>query len=150
MGDVPIRLASGKIGCGRCGTALIKGSAPFYIRKEYVGVFESYVCPICNYSALTEGGYEAAIKQAKRMDLGEQQAPEIPKPSLDSGGRAPSENMRIRLERQDAELRPLLEAEAADTSCLVGATQRDAELYPPLPTYAKYQKPQMRIWENLG
>ena len=69
MGDAPVRLESGKIGCGRCGTALAVGGAPFYIRKEYVGVFESYVCPICNYSALTEDGYEAGIRQAKRMGL---------------------------------------------------------------------------------
>ena len=77
MDDAPVRLESGKIGCGRCGTALTVDGAPFYIRKEYVGVFESYVCPICNYSALTEDGYEAGIRQAKRMGLFGQ-APETP------------------------------------------------------------------------
>ena len=77
MDDVPVRLESGKIGCGRCRTALAVGGAPFYIRKERVGIFESYVCPICNYSALTEGGYEAAMRQARRMGLCGQ-APETP------------------------------------------------------------------------
>lgn len=146
MDDVPVRLASGKIGCGICGTALTKGSAPFYIRKEYVGIFESYVCPICNYSALTEDGYKAGIKQAKRMGLCGR-VPTIPEPSLDSGGRIPGEKTRASPERQDTEPRPLLEAEAADTSCLVGATQQDAELRPLL---AKYQKSQTRIGGNFG
>ena len=145
MDDAPVRLESGKIGCGRCGTALAVGGAPFYIRKEYVGVFESYVCPICNYSALTEGGYKAGMRQAKRMGLCGKM-PKIPVPPLDSGGRIPGEKTQ-RPERQDAELRPLLEAEAADTSCLVGATQQDAELRPLL---AKYQKLQTRIGGNLG
>ena len=136
MDDAPVMLESGKIGCGRCGTALAVGGAPFYIRKEYVGVFESYVCPICNYSALTEDGYEAGIRQAKRMGLCGR-VPKIHWPSLDSGGRTPGEETP-RLYRRDAEPRPLLEAEAADTSCLVGATQPDAE---PRPLLVKYQKP---------
>ena len=145
MDDVPVRLESGKIGCGVCGTALAVGGAPFYIRKERVGVFESYVCPICNYSALTEDGYKAAMRQAKRMGLCGR-VPKIPWSSPDSGGRAPGEETQ-KPELQDAEPRPLLEAEAADTSCLVGATQRDAE---PRPLLVKYQNPRTLIGGNFG
>lgn len=74
--DAPVRLPSGKIGCGRCGTALVIRNAPFYIREEHVGSFQSHVCPICNYSALTEDGYKESMKQARRMALvGEQKVP---------------------------------------------------------------------------
>ena len=82
MNATPSRLPSGKIGCPRCETALSKDQAPFYLHGEYVGNFESYVCSMCHYSALTEDGYESARIQAKRLYLIEKKpdVPEIPEP----------------------------------------------------------------------
>jgi hypothetical protein len=39
------------------------------LRGEYVGKFDSLVCPICHYSALTSLGYAAAITKAEQMGL---------------------------------------------------------------------------------
>ena len=69
MNTPPFRTSSGGIGCPRCTTVLQKGKAPFYIRGEKVGIFEAIVCPICNYSALTEKGYEKAILEAKNIGI---------------------------------------------------------------------------------
>lgn len=69
MNTPPFRTSSGGIGCPRCTTVLQKGNAPFYIRGEKVGIFEAIVCPICNYSALTEKGYEKAILVAKNIGI---------------------------------------------------------------------------------
>lgn len=72
----PIRNSSGKIGCPRCLTSLQKKNAPFKMYGEYVGNFESYVCPMCNYSALTESGYDKAVIQARQLAIS-QDIPEI-------------------------------------------------------------------------
>lgn len=69
MNVPPFRTSSGDIGCPRCTTPLKKGKAPFYIRGEKVGIFDAIVCPICNYSALTEKGYEEAISEAKKIGI---------------------------------------------------------------------------------
>ena len=74
--DEPIRDSSGKIGCPGCFVPLQKKNAPFKTYGEHVGNFESYVCPICNYSALTESGYDEAMIQAKRLAIN-QDIPEI-------------------------------------------------------------------------
>ena len=77
MNASPSRLPSGKIGCPRCETALSKDQAPFYLHGEYVGNFESYVCSMCHYSALTEDGYESARIQARLLSLIEK-GPDVP------------------------------------------------------------------------
>lgn len=69
MSEVPIRTTSGEIGCPRCKTPLRVGRAPFYLHREHVGNFESLVCPMCNYSALTSSGYQEAIVKAKMQSL---------------------------------------------------------------------------------
>jgi len=65
----PFRTDSGGIGCPRCGTVLTEGNAPFFLQGEYVGVFESIVCSICHYSALTENGYGDAVVKAKKLGI---------------------------------------------------------------------------------
>ncbi len=69
MNKSPIRNSSGDIGCPRCFISLQKKSAPFKMYGEHVGNFESYVCPMCNYSALTESGYDKAMIQAKQLAI---------------------------------------------------------------------------------
>jgi|SRR6185312_6760285 len=69
MNKPPFRTSSGNIGCPNCTTPLKKGKAPFYIRGEKVGIFDAIVCTICNYSALTEKGYEQAILEAKNTGI---------------------------------------------------------------------------------
>ncbi len=69
MRTPPFRMASGGIGCPKCASPLKRGNAPFYLHGEYVGVFESIICEICNYSALTEKGYEMAMLEAKKLGL---------------------------------------------------------------------------------
>lgn len=76
MNESPIRNSSGDIGCPKCFISLQKKNAPFKMYGEHVGNFESYVCPICNYSALTENGYDAAMIQAKQLAIN-QDIPEI-------------------------------------------------------------------------
>lgn len=63
----PFRTKSGKLGCPICETVLMKDKASFHINEVYVGTFESWVCPICNYNALTEDGYEQAVIKAKQL-----------------------------------------------------------------------------------
>jgi len=67
--QTPIRTKTGSIGCPRCETILKIKKASFLLDEEYVGHFESLVCPICNYSILTENGYESAIEEAKKFGL---------------------------------------------------------------------------------
>jgi hypothetical protein len=69
MTDCPIRTTAGDIGCPKCSTPLEINKAPFLLHNEYVGHFESLVCPICNYSALTETGYDQAIDEAKKFGM---------------------------------------------------------------------------------
>ncbi len=69
MNESPIRNSSGDIGCPRCFISLQKKNAPFKMYGEHVGNFESYVCPMCNYSALTESGYDKAMIQAKQLAI---------------------------------------------------------------------------------
>lgn len=76
MNESPIRNSSGDIGCPKCFISLKKTMAPFKMYGEYVGNFESYVCPMCNYSALTESGYDKAIIQAKQLAIS-QDIPEM-------------------------------------------------------------------------
>ena len=64
MSEVPIRTNSGDLGCPRCETPLQKGIAPFNLHGEYIGNFDSLVCPICNYSMLTSSGYTEVTKEA--------------------------------------------------------------------------------------
>jgi len=63
----PFRTESGKLGCPICETVLMKDKAPFSINEVHVGNFESWICPICNYYALTENGYEQAVIKAKQL-----------------------------------------------------------------------------------
>lgn len=76
MNDSPIRNSSGDIACPECFISLKKINAPFKMYGEYVGNFESYACPMCNYSALTESGYDKAMVQAKQLAI-YQDIPEI-------------------------------------------------------------------------
>ena len=76
MNESPIRNSSGDIGCPKCFISLQKKNAPFKMYGEHVGNFESYVCPICNYSALTENGYDEAMIQARQLAIN-QDIPEI-------------------------------------------------------------------------
>ena len=69
MSEVPIRTNSGDLGCPRCETPLQKGRAPFILHGEYVGNFDSFVCPICNYSMLTSSGYIEVTKEASTQGL---------------------------------------------------------------------------------
>lgn len=65
----PSRDCAGHILCPRCGTRLNKERAPFKVHGEYLGKFESLVCPICNYSVLTGEGYDQAIAEATKFGL---------------------------------------------------------------------------------
>jgi hypothetical protein len=76
----PFRDSLGFLSCPRCGTRLDKTKAPFILHDSYVGSFESYVCPICHYSALTAEGYENAISEASRFGL---IGPQEPKPVVE-------------------------------------------------------------------
>jgi len=69
MTESPIRTSTGDIGCPRCETNLKIKKAPFFLSEEYVGHFESLVCPICNYFVLTSKGYEDAISEARKYGL---------------------------------------------------------------------------------
>lgn len=79
MSDFPFRFTSGEVGCPRCETVLQRGNAPFYIEGEYVGTFESLICLVCNFSALTQNGYEKAVLKAREFGLvGEAEVSDIP------------------------------------------------------------------------
>jgi len=69
MSEAPSKDDFGVLHCPRCNSALETRKAPFSVGSEYVGSFESYVCPICNFSALTKAGYEMASREAYRMGL---------------------------------------------------------------------------------
>ena len=69
MTKSPIRTSTGDIGCPRCETLLKIKKSPFSIRDEYVGHFESLVCPICNYFVFTSKGYEDAVSEARKYGL---------------------------------------------------------------------------------
>lgn len=76
MDKPPIPIGSGKFGCPICKTPLVTGKSPYFIRDVRVtGEFESLRCNICNYSVLTEIGYEESGKKAQEMGLLE--SPEI-------------------------------------------------------------------------
>lgn len=64
-----IRLNDGNIGCSRCKLPLIEIHSPFYIRKEYVGHFDSIDCPICHFHIFTEKGYGNAMQMACKYGL---------------------------------------------------------------------------------
>lgn len=63
------RLDDGSIGCSRCRLPLTVARSPFYIRKEYVGHFDSLDCPLCHFHIFTEKGYGDAIQMAYRYGL---------------------------------------------------------------------------------
>ena len=63
------RLDDGSIGCSRCKLSLTKARSPFYIRKEYVGHFDSLDCPLCHFHIFTEKGYDNAMQMAYRCGL---------------------------------------------------------------------------------
>lgn len=69
MTKVPVRGPSGSLDCPRCSTPLVRRKAPFVLRGEYVGRFESVTCSICYYSALTSSGYEEATLEARKLGL---------------------------------------------------------------------------------
>ena len=69
MSEAPSKDDYGVLHCPRCNSALETSKAPFSVGSEYVGSFESYVCPICNFSALTKAGYEMASREAYRIGL---------------------------------------------------------------------------------
>lgn len=63
------RLDDGSIGCSRCKLPLTEVRSPFYIRKEYVGHFDSLDCPLCHFHIFTEKGYDDAMQMAHRYGL---------------------------------------------------------------------------------
>lgn len=70
MDKPPISLDDGKFGCPICKTPLVFGKSPYFIRDIKVpGEFESLLCNICNYSVLTENGYEKSGKKAEKIGL---------------------------------------------------------------------------------
>ena len=69
MSEIPNTSDSGALTCSRCDTVLETKKAPFHLHDEYVGHFESLVCPICNYHVLTENGYDKAITEAMKFGL---------------------------------------------------------------------------------
>ena len=68
MNESPIRNNSGNIGCPKCSISLQKKNTPFKMYEKHVGNFESYVCLMCNYSVLTENGYDKAMAQIKQLE----------------------------------------------------------------------------------
>lgn len=69
MSGVPSRGDMGELICPRCQSPLTRRTAPFFIRNQYVGKFDSIVCGICPYSALTSTGYKAAMLEAEKLGL---------------------------------------------------------------------------------
>jgi len=70
MDKPPISLGNGKFGCPVCKTPLVTGKSPYFIKGVKVtGEFESLLCNICNYSVLTEIGYEESGKKAEEIGL---------------------------------------------------------------------------------
>ena len=62
-------LDDGGIGCSRCRLPLTETHSPFYIRKEYVGHFDSLDCPLCHFHIFTEKGYGDAMQMAHGYGL---------------------------------------------------------------------------------
>lgn len=58
-----------ELGCPKCDSPLVQREAPFYLHGEFVGVFESLVCEMCHFSALTSQGYQKAIVEAEKFGL---------------------------------------------------------------------------------
>jgi len=59
-----------QISCPKCGSPLVQGKAPFYIRGQYLGDFDSIICTTnSDFSALTESGYIEATKMAQKLGL---------------------------------------------------------------------------------
>lgn len=69
MTDIPTRNSTGGLDCPRCGTVLVNGKSPLYLRKEYVGVFDSLLCRMCHYYLLTASGYDNALIEARKYGL---------------------------------------------------------------------------------
>ncbi len=57
------------VSCPKCESPLVQGNAPFYLHGEYIGSFQSLICEICHYSALTESGYRNATRIAEQLAL---------------------------------------------------------------------------------
>ena len=58
--------------CPKCGSPLVQENAPFYVRGQYLGDFESVVCKTnSDYTALTELGFiDASIMAEERHLIG--------------------------------------------------------------------------------
>lgn len=69
MVNIPLRNSKEGLDCPRCGTTLVMGKAPFYLKGEYVGTFEAMVCDICHYSLFTSSGYDHAMAEASKYAL---------------------------------------------------------------------------------
>lgn len=69
MSEFPVRNDKDILECPRCNSPLMKKLSPFYLRGEHIGRFESLVCDICNYSALTAIGYDKAMLEARKFGL---------------------------------------------------------------------------------
>lgn len=61
--------SSEELSCPRCQSPLVQKKAPFYLHGEHVGNFESLVCDMCRFSALTSKGYQDATVEAERFGL---------------------------------------------------------------------------------
>jgi len=69
MPNIPVRNTQGGLDCPRCGTTLVRAKAPFFIQSEFVGLFDSILCEMCNYSALTSHGYIDMTTTASKYGL---------------------------------------------------------------------------------
>ena len=60
MGEYPIELEPGKLGCPRCKTQLVDGEAPCYYEGHVIGMYDGMACETCDYALLTQKGFEEA------------------------------------------------------------------------------------------
>lgn len=62
MGEYPVELEPGKLGCPRCKTPLVEGEAPCYYEGHVIGMFDGIVCDMCDYGLLTQKGFEESSR----------------------------------------------------------------------------------------
>ena len=68
MGEFPIALKSGRLGCPRCKTPLVDGEAPCYYKGRNMGLFDGLVCKTCDYGLLNQKGFEDSNKAIEAHD----------------------------------------------------------------------------------
>ena len=70
MGEFPIEIEPGKLGCPRCKTPLVDGETPCYYKGRSMGLFDGLVCKTCDYGLLSQKGFDDSGKVIEMWNSG--------------------------------------------------------------------------------